>query len=296
MIALLDKQMEKKTAMVSVFLCTSVWGLLWMPLRYIESVGLASLWANTFFIFMPIPLLAYFSLRSLIQDRAHYHLYFWAGLTVGLGFMFYTLGLLVGSVTKTTLLFYLTPVWSSILGIIFLGERGKPLLWLAHGLGLLGLALIMNLNVFDLQFDPTDIWGFLSGVFWSIGSVMVRRYPKADYLALNLSHYSFAVLVGLIGVMIMGLPAPDLSAMAKALPVGFIASCLIFLPAMLLIFRVTQYISPAVVGILMLSEVFCAVISAAIFLGESMVWFQWIGAGFIIITAVIVTMTEGEKT
>ena len=96
--------------------------------------------------------------------------------------------------------------------------------------------------------------------------------------------------------MIMGLPAPDLSAMAKALPVGFIASCLIFLPAMLLIFRVTQYISPAVVGILMLSEVFCAVISAAIFLGESMVWFQWIGAGFIIITAVIVTMTEGEKT
>jgi len=295
MFTLLDKQMEKKTAMISVFLCTSVWGLLWIPLRMIESFGLQSLWANTFFILMPIPLLMAVSGRTLIQDRAHYGLYFWAGLTVGLGFMFYTLGLLVGSVTKTTLLFYLTPLWSSILGILFLGERGRPVLWLAHGLGLLGLALIMNLNVFDLQLDPTDIWGFLSGIFWSIGSVLVRRYPKANYLALNLSHYSFAVLVGLIGVLIMGLPVPDVSSMAKALPVGIIASCLIFLPAMLLIFRVTQYISPAVVGILMLSEVFCAVISASIFLGETMVWFQWIGAGFIIITAVIVTLTEGEK-
>ena len=292
----LDKQMEKKTALISVFLCTSVWGILWIPLRYIEDLGLVSLWSNTFFILMAIPLLIYVSGRKLIADRDHHKVYFWAGLTIGLGFMFYTLGLLVSSVTKTTLLFYLTPVWSSILGIIFLGERGKPILWMAHGLGLLGLALIMNVNFSNLTFDPNDIWGFLSGVFWSIGSVIVRRYPKANYLALNLSHYSFAVLIGVIGILFMGLPMPEWSSFAKALPVSFITSCLIFLPAMVLIFRVTQYISPSVVGILMLSEVFFAIISASIFLGESMILLQWLGAGFIIATATIVTISEDQKT
>jgi len=210
--------------------------------------------------------------------------------------MFYSLGLIVGSVTKTTLLFYLTPVWSSILGIIFLGERSRPRLWFAHLLGLTGLALIMNLNHTGLDLAIEDIFGFLAGVFWSIGSVIIRRHPKADYLALNLSNYSFAVLIGLVGVLILGLPTPSLYAMAQALPVGFIASCLIFLPAMMLFFRAAQYVSPAVVGILMLSEVFFAALTASLFLGETLAALQWLGAAFIIMTAIIVTTSDDQNT
>jgi drug/metabolite transporter (DMT)-like permease len=296
MIGILQKEMSKRTAMLAVFITSSVWGVLWIPLRYIEGFGLSSLWANTYFIAIPLPILLYFSGRTLWRDRTHHWVYLTAGLTIGLGFMFYSLGLIVGSVTKTTLLFYLTPVWSSILGIIFLGERSRPRLWFAHLLGLTGLALIMNLNHTGLDLAIEDIFGFLAGVFWSIGSVIIRRHPKADYLALNLSNYSFAVLIGLVGVLILGLPTPSLYAMAQALPVGFIASCLIFLPAMMLFFRVTQYVSPAVIGILMLSEVFFAALTASLFLGETLAALQWLGAAFIIMTAIIVTTSDDQNT
>jgi len=66
--------------------------------------------------------------------------------------------------------------------------------------------------------------------------VIIRRNPKANYLALNLSNYSFAVIIGFIGALILGLPIPSFDAMAQALPEGFIASCLIFLPAMVFFF------------------------------------------------------------
>jgi len=296
MIGFLNKEMSKRSAMLAVFITSSVWGVLWIPLRYIEQIGLTSLWANTFFIAIPLPILVYFNARTLLRDKPHHWVYLSAGLMVGLGYMFYSLGLIVGSVTKTTLLFYLTPVWSSILGMIFLGERSRPRLWFAHLLGMTGLALIMNLNQTGLDLELQDVFGFLAGIFWSIGSVIIRRNPKANYLALNLSNYSFAVIIGFIGALILGLPIPSFDAMAQALPVGFIASCVIFLPAMVFFFRIAQYVSPAVVGILMLSEVFFAALTASIFLGETLAALQWLGAALIIMTALIVTTSDDQNT
>ena len=43
-----------------------------------------------------------------------------SGMCIGIGYTLYAVGLLVGSVSKTTVLFYLTLIWSTLLGMVFL--------------------------------------------------------------------------------------------------------------------------------------------------------------------------------
>jgi drug/metabolite transporter (DMT)-like permease len=49
----------------------------------------------------------------------------------------------------------------------------------------------------------------------------------------------------------------------------------------MLIFRISQYLSPGLVGILMLSEVLVAATTAALFLGERLDAAQLVGVGLI---------------
>ena len=291
LLAMLNKAYPPRTAMAIVLISSSIWGLLWIPLRYVEEYGLMGIWANSYFALVAIPLLYYLSRRHL-GKREHWPAYLGAGTFIGLGFMCYTLGLVVGSVTKTTLLFYLLPVWASILGLLFLGEKPKPVLWFSNAIGLIGCALILGLTGTEFSFDRTDILGFLSGIFWAIGSVLVSRNPDADYTAVNFVVYLTAALVGIVGGLVMGAPLPDPSSVLAASPIVILVSMGIFVPAMLFIVRVQQYISPSIVGILMLSEVLFAVLSATLILDETLTGVQWIGAGLIILTAIIVTRTE----
>ena len=289
-ITLLNKTLPKKTAMMVVLISSSIWGLLWIPLRHIEDQGLEGIWANTYFAVVAIPFLFYLS-RPYLANRQQWLVFIGAGTFIGLGFIFYTLGLIVGSVTKTTLLFYLLPIWASILGYLFLGEKANPVLWASNAIGLIGCALILGVTDNDVSFEMVDLLGLLSGICWAIGSVIVSRNPDANYTAVNFVVYIMVGIIGVSGAMIMDIPVPNISSVIAATPVAVIVSALIFAPAMLFIVRVQQYLSPSIVGILMLSEVLFAVLSADWMLGESMNMIQWLGAVMIVAAAVIVTRT-----
>ena len=97
-------------ALLIVFLASAIWVLLLVPMRYTESFGISGLWAVTLFHVLPaiaiLPVIA----RAYIADRQHRLVSFIAGGLMGIGFVLCGLGLVVASVIKTTVLFYLTPV------------------------------------------------------------------------------------------------------------------------------------------------------------------------------------------
>ena len=67
---------------------------------------------------------------------------------------------------------------------------------------------------------------------------------------------------------------------------------MVFLPSVLLIFRITQYVSPGLVGILMLSEVLVAALSSWLFLQEALTLSQWADVRTILGTGVFVGLTD----
>ena len=291
MIEILSRQHSQRTASIMVFAASSMWGLLWVPMRLTESMGVAPLWVQFWFTTMPALFLAGLYAPSLLRQRAFWPVYLISGMCIGMGYTLYAVGLLVGSVSKTTVLFYLTPIWSAIIAKFVLGEQAGMRRWTAIGLAVIGCCLVMQISPFAIAFETRDLLGLMSGVFWAIGTVVMRGYPQIDFRNATFMQYLCGGVIAGVAILVLGPDTPQPLASGKAMLMGLIFGGMVFLPSVLLTLRVMQYLSPALVGILMLSEVLVAVISAMIFLGETLSIEQGIGivvilvAGFVVATS-----------
>ena len=292
MIQFFSAQHSPRTASVMVFVASSLWGLLWVPMRLTESMGVAPLWVHFWFTTMPALFLACLCLRSTLQERENWSVYLLSGMFIGIGYTLYAVGLLVGSVSKTTVLFYLTPIWSTLLGMVFLAERPGPRRWVAIAMAMLGSCLVMQINPLQMRLEPVDMLGVLSGVFWGMGTVVLRRYPDIDYKNATFAQYLCGTLITGVAILILAEEAPLALATGKAAAMGAFFGILVFMSSFLMIIRIMQYMSPGRVGILMLSEALVAVLSAMIFLGEMLTVAQWAGVVVILTAGVIVALTD----
>ena len=292
MLQILSRQHSQRTASIMVFAASSMWGLLWVPMRLTESMGVAPLWVQFWFTTMPALFLAGLYAPSLLRQRAFWPVYLISGMCIGMGYTLYAVGLLVGSVSKTTVLFYLTPIWSTLLGMVFLGESPGIRRWAAIAMATLGCCLVMRINPIEMQLEKVDLLGLLSGVFWGMGTVALRKFPEADYKNATMAQYVCGTLITGAAILVLGTDTPEFAATGKAALMGAVFGILVFMSTFMLIIRIMQYMSPGRVGILMLSEALVAVISAMLFLGELLSFAQWIGVLVILSAGVIVALTD----
>jgi drug/metabolite transporter (DMT)-like permease len=293
-LSLFTREYEQRHALLIIFLASSFWGVLWVPMRHIEAMGLSGLWVVVLFHFLPALAMLPLIVRTAPSSRRDWGRAAVAGALMGAGFALYALGLVVASVTKTVILFYMTPIWSTVIAYFVLRERAGWGRWLAIAAALVGCALVTGVNRDELRFDPADLLGLLSGLFWALGSVMIRRYDGLNFVHVSFLQYLTGGIMALLAALYLGDPLPQLNAFLQAIPPAFLASVVVFLPSVLLIFRIMQYVSPGLVGILMLSEALVAAVSAAFWLGETLSSMQWIGVGAILTTGVFIGFYEGK--
>jgi drug/metabolite transporter (DMT)-like permease len=293
-LSLFTREYEQRHALLIIFLASSFWGVLWVPMRHIEAMGLSGLWVVVLFHFLPALAMLPLIVRTAPSSRRNWGRAAVAVALMGAGFALYALGLVVASVTKTVILFYMTPIWSTVIAYFVLRERAGWGRWLAIAAALVGCALVTGVNRDELRFDPADLLGLLSGLFWALGSVMIRRYDGLNFVTVSFLQYLSGGIMALLAALYLGDPLPQLNAFLQAIPPAFLASVVVFLPSVLLIFRIMQYVSPGLVGILMLSEALVAAVSAAFWLGETLSSTQWIGVGAILTTGVIIGFYEGK--
>ncbi|MDB2531232.1 DMT family transporter [Alphaproteobacteria bacterium] len=293
-LSLFTREYEQRHALLIIFLASSFWGVLWVPMRHIEAMGLSGLWVVVLFHFLPALAMLPLIVRTAPSLRRDWGRAAVAGALMGAGFALYALGLVVASVTKTVILFYMTPIWSTVIAYFVLRERAGWGRWLAIAAALVGCALVTGVNRDELRFDPADLLGLLSGLFWALGSVMIRRYDGLNFVHVSFLQYLFGGIMALLAALYLGDPIPQLNAFLQAIPPAFLASVVVFLPSVLLIFRIMQYVSPGLIGILMLSEALVAAVSAAFWLGETLSSTQWVGVGAILTTGMFIGFYEGK--
>ncbi len=278
---ILSEKNSDTTLSITLFLSAGAWGLYWFPLRTIEEAGLAGGWSVVFFNACPLiilcPLLA-FNFRKL---RGVVGPTLLAALMIGMAFTLYANGLLETTVVRATMLYYLTPVWSTIIGVIWLSEPLTKARIIAIGVAFSGLFLLLsNGDSSESQVNIGDLYSLLSGIFWAIGVSTLNRWsnipilPLATFIFLSTTAIS-AVFAGVLHAD----PLPDLAMIEIAFPTAAFWSIVVFLPCFCIIFRVSQLLFPGRVGILAMSEVVVAIISASILIpDETMILTQWVGA------------------
>jgi len=254
----------------AVALCGIMWGCYWYPLRWLDLEGVGGGWTSL--VFNGVAALA--ALPWLMRHSGWQGLRGQAltGLLLGAAFSLYTVSLVLTDVIHAILLFYLTPVWSTLGGRLCYGQRLSSSRLVAMFLGFAGLACILGFDGgLPLPRNAGDWLALASGIGWAAGTLRSYASPTPG-VALPLFTFATGGLAAsaLILAIAGGLSLPLASAgqLARILPLVVILGLAVFVPPNLLVLWAAQRLDPGRVGILLMTEVLTGTITAAIFSGE----------------------------
>ncbi|MBU2857183.1 DMT family transporter [Acidithiobacillus ferrooxidans] len=161
---------------MALLLGSSLWGVLWWPLRYFHGAGLHGAWLIfTVYLLLALPA-GLWSWRRRHELRRHGRTLVGLFLLGGWTNVAFMLALVHGEVVRVLLLFYLSPVWAIFSARIFLKEaigwRGV----LAALLAVAGSALVVSngrgSSFADL--DMNDLLAISSGFAFALSNVILR--------------------------------------------------------------------------------------------------------------------------
>ena len=255
----------------AVAICGAIWGCYWYPLRWLEAAGLGGAWVSVIFFattaLSPIPWM--FKRAAWQGFRQH----FAGGALLGLAFTLYTVSLLLTDVIDAILLFYLTPVWSTLAGLALFGERLTPQRLIAIALGFAGMAFILGFdNGLPMPSRSGDWLALVSGMIWAAGTMRSARKPSSSIMLPVLS-FSGGGLIASLGVAIIAMRADSslatFSNPEAVMPWAIIIALLVFVPPNFLVLWAAQRLDSGRVGILLMTEVLAGAITAALLSGEA---------------------------
>ncbi len=296
-IKILNTTRSPLSPILAVTVGSAIWGIYWIPLRFADQMGMSGAWAVVLASLLPlsvlISLFCWFwrHIQPSIKSIAI------VGFCTGVALAFYALGLIYSTVVRATLLYYLTPIWATLFSIVLLQEQVRWNRWMAILVGLVGLYFILGgVSELTTPINMGDYFALASGVFWGIGTVYLKKNPYINTTGVVTSQHLFSFMVALAGCLLL----PELGDIPKwsiwvaTMPMMWLYSCLCLLPSLYAIFWASSRLYPGRVGILMMTEVLVAVVSASILLDEQLKALEWLGV-MLILTAGLFEVFGNEK-
>lgn len=274
---------------LAVALCGAMWGFFWYPLRWFDGEGIGAGWIGLVFNLVALASCLPWLLRRAAWDGARRQVL--TGLLLGTAFSFYTVSLVLTDVIDAILLFYLTPVWSTLGGCVFLGHRLGLTRVFAIACGFAGLACILGPGGgLPVPRNAGDWLALASGILWSAGSLRSYRWPVAG-IALPVFTFCAGGAVSAAFVLVVGtglaLPLAAIGNLAALLPWVVLLAFILFVPPNFLVLWATQRMDPGRVGILLMTEVLFGAISAALLSGEPFGALEFTGTALIVAAALV---------
>ncbi len=249
-----------------------VWGLIWIPLRAMDEAGIIGAWATAMLYFWPLALvlpLAVWRWRRVLRGGFGLQL---TGLVTGLSLVLYADALIYTEVIRAMLLFYLTPVWSTLLARIFLKEPITGARWVAIALGFAGMLVIFGLDTgIPWPRNAGDWMGLAAGIVWAVAAVRIRSDNRNHAIEFTTVLFGWATLLAL-GVAFLPIagagPVPEIGRIAGVLPWLLPVVLLVVIPGTFAAMWGTRLLNPGIVGILFMTEISVGAVTAALWAGE----------------------------
>ena len=262
--------MTGRTALLpagAVALSAALWGLWWLPLRGLAEAGLTGAAVNAvLYGIAAVALLPwYWSRRHRLAAGGL--LLLGAGGLFGGALVAWNLALILGEVVRVTLLFYLAPVWATLLAAAVLGERPGRLRVISVVLGLAGAVVLLGFaGSLPLPRSGGDWLGLAAGALFALSVTLVRKGEAIAGLEQTLVAFAASALLSLVLLVF----APHSAAPVEAVVFAWAALAALawLLPCTWLLLWGARFLEPGRVSLLLLLEVAVAALSAALLAGE----------------------------
>ena len=248
----------------------AVWGLFWIPLRALEGAGLHGLWVTAVYFLVPtICLLPVLLWRWPKVREGGLGLQITAMLSGG-ALLLYSTSIVYTDVVRAMLLFYLTPVWATILARIFLGDAITPSRIVAMILAICGMLTIFGLGArFPMPQNVGDWLGVGSGIFWAIAMVRIRLDDSHSAIDLTVGFFLWSLFFsGAAAILLAPQFAPSIEQTLPVMPLLLAFMAFLVLPGTYASLWGPKHLNPGVTGLLFMTEIIVGAISAALLAGE----------------------------
>ena len=256
---------------LAVLVSTLLWGTLWIPVRSMNQGGAAGAWITTLGFLIPLAVLLPVALARRRRTLAGLRQLRFAGLWLALGIALYTEGLVRGQIARVILLFYLTPMWGTLLARIFLGEpiTGRRLATIV--LGFAGMLVIFGADLGPSRSATADWMGLAAGFSWAVAMVAFNRGASVPLFERVFVHFVFLAPVFFLVTLVpgdAGNAGIALQPGLRFLPWLLAFSLLWMLPVIGLTVFGASHLDPGRFAILLMFEIVVALASAALLTDE----------------------------
>lgn len=277
---------------LSLLFAAAMWGVIWYPLRLLEEAGLGGLWA-TLVMYGVASIVGLWLMRGRwCELRRHPWLLVVLMLSNGWCNVAFILAVLDGQVVRVILLFYLSPVWSILLGMVILGERPDRVATITLVLALLGAAVMLWEPSMGMPWprDASEWLAISSGMGFALANVMVRKLQDVSVPVKTAVTWFAVTLLALVWLSISGLSLPE----ASFVTVGYAAMLGLFgvvLMTLAVLYGVTHMpISRS--AVILLFEVVVGAVSSLLLSNEVIQAVEWFGGGLIVLAAYLSTRSH----
>ena len=273
----------------------ALWGLFWIPLRFLDNNGVTGLWAVALVMFVLIfptslALLRSRNLHTLKSKNA------WIiGSALGLSTVLYFTGVIVSDVIRVVFLFYLLPVWTTLSARILYKEPITPARLIIIALALVGLWLLLGGgNSIPIPSNIGDWCGLLAGFCWGVSLSAIRGKDDVGAGAMVCTTAIAATVIAVMAALLLPnvgteelVTQPTVDSWLPLLAATFVFACVLLFPSLVGQIWGAQRIAAPTAALLTMSEILVATVSAYFLVGTDLTSTSIVGA--VIILAAVLT-------
>ena len=275
------------------------WGIYWLPQRILEEGGLTGGWGTIAQMIIGVLILSPISVWRKIKGKT-------SGLElpvtrtiIGGGCICYALSFLLTDVVRALILFYMTPLWTTIFEIMFLKKRPGVERMITLALALGGLWIVFSKQtILPLPENSGDWLALAGGAIFAGGMIRLEIIKTDGVFPLIFSFFFygtiFNIFAGYLLADYLG-PMPVIEAFISMASFLIIISVFYFIPTGIVILWSPSKLGAGLCSILFLSEIIVGVISSGILTDEPFGWREIVGSSMIVIGGILAVILTPKK-
>lgn len=280
------KPVTESLPVLSLLLAAVMWGVIWYPLRLIEAQGLTGLWITVTSYSAALLVGGVFVVNRLTELQRSPLLILLMSLATGWCNVAFILAILDGNVVRVLLLFYLSPLWTVLLGRLLLGEQLTTRTRAVFLLALAGALFMLwdRRAGFPAPREQSDWFALSSGFSFALANVLVRRLQAVSVRVKTEVSWLGVLVVALALLEFTGelqVPVAPPSAWTGAVLLGIFGIVIMTLAVQYGVTHMPVYRS----AVILLFELVAGAVSAHLLTDEIVLLREWVGGTLIVAAA-----------
>jgi drug/metabolite transporter (DMT)-like permease len=282
-------------AALCVFLGATLWGVVWYPMRLLEDAGLQGIWLTLILYATALVLSLPYTYRALSELRLAPGGLVVLALAAGWTNIAFVEAVLGGNILRVLLLFYLSPLWATLMGWLFLRERISGMAALSLTIAMAGALLMLWNAEFGIPWPEgrADWFALTSGFAFALSNVATRGVQNVSVAGKVFCVWAGVTVMAAVLIAAFAVPVPQVSfgAFGGAIALGFFGILAMTVLVQYGVTHIPVYRSAVITFV----ELVAGAASQQLLTDEVVSGREWIGGALIVAGAYLAARTSGRR-